>query len=309
MRYPQLRWRPDVQSDSPHGLSVLVPATGTSLLRDKLTDLCKLSAWVTEVVVCFNGVGDDLEALREILAEPRPIECLLSISSPFNKAIALRQGLNVATSARILYTDVDCLIYGVPEDIQPVIDSSDVCSFLVLRAPARSCTEVRAKLLRRKLLGKLCDAVGLLYLSARGGGYVAGNLAESIDERVLSDDLLFPAEYAATRGVRIVPSEALVFYESRSDDERRYADKLPRLIYGSAQAFRLARSPRVRASLAVEKLTKYVVVAATPIVLLCVLAAVGLPLWIAAVLLVRARLFVRTWEGLGRGIWNAPPRW
>lgn len=293
---------------SPARLSVLVPAISATSLERKLRDLRRLASWIDEVVVCFNGAERDLARVEEIVAREDVLRCVLSVTSPFNKAEALRGGLAHVSSTRILYSDVDCLIHGEPGELRPVLETDDVCTFLVLRATPRSKHEVLLKLARRRVLARVYRALGLVYLSARGGGYVAGDMTDVIDERVLSDDLVFPAEHAAARGVRVVPSEALVFYEAHADG-RRYADKLPRLIYGSFQAARLARARRLRASLAVEKLAKYLLVAAVPPAALGAIAARRLPPWLGLALLFRARLFVRTWEGVLRGVGDRPPRW
>lgn len=297
-------------AESSRRLSVLVPTTGEERLGEKLRDLQKLEPWLAEIVVCFNGPEAEVAAVAAVVdTTPTACPCILVDSKPFSKAAAFREGLTRATSERVLYTDADCLIHGKPGDLLSVLDSDDVSSFLVLRRPTGSKLEVRAKLARRQTLASLYERLGLLYLSARGGGYVAGNLDGVLDERALSDDLLFPAEWAAQTGAQIVPSGALVFYEARSKDSRRYLDKLPRLIYGSFQAARLAHSRRVRASIAVQKLAKYVVVAATPFVVVGGLAVMRLPLWPGAILLLCTRLFLRTWEGFVRGIWDLPPRW
>ena len=290
-------------------LSAIVPCVDGAHLAQKLDDLAALELWLAEIVVCFNGPEEELDPVRAIAESPRATRCVVSISPPLNKARALKDGLAHVTTGRILYTDVDCLLARAPGDLVDDLRSEDVRSFLVLRAPTRSEREIRTKLGRRRALGALYRHAGLLYLSARGGGYIAGDISETIDERALSDDLLFPAEYAAAHGRGIIPSEALVFYEAREEGRRRYTDKLPRLIYGSFQAVRLARSRRVRASIVVQKLAKYVLVALTPPAVVATLALMGLPLWPALLLLPASRLFIRTWEGLARGIRGAQPRW
>jgi hypothetical protein len=290
-------------------LTALIPCVGPGLLPEKLRDLERLSAWLEEVVVCFNGDPASRLAVEQVVGEPRPYSCRVSLSRPFNKGAALRAGLEGVRTQRVLYTDVDCLLYGEPVALDETILADDVCSFLVLRGPSRRPSGVRLKLARRRILGRVYDALGLYYLSVRGGGYVAGNMSEAIEDSVFSDDLVFSAEHAARSGARIVPSGALIFYEALVQDGRRYDDKIPRLIYGSFQAARLTRSGRLRRSLVVQKLAKYVGVALVPPGTVVALRMAGLPIWPAAALVLRWRLFLRTWEGIARGAVDAPPRW
>lgn len=287
-------------------LAAVVPAVGGSFLDEKLADLARIREWLDLVVVCFNGPESELEVVRQA-ADRAPLPVRVSVSPPFGKARALSDGLGLVGERRVLYTDVDCLIHGEPRDLAEVVKGSDVFSFLVLRSLPRGERAVRWKLLRRRFLGRMYDRIGLPYLCVRGGGYVTDDLREVIQEQAMSDDLLFSAEHAARSGRRIVPSEALVFYEAA--DARPYVDKLPRLIFGTFQAFRLARSGRVRMSLLVQKILKYTIVALAPAIAVGVLWLADLPVWLAAVLIVRWRMFVHTWEGVARGVLGKKPRW
>lgn len=292
-------------------LAVLIPCVGPEHLSRKLADFTKLGVVVDHVVLCFNGPPGDLEAVAE-LARQSPVQpCRVSKSEPYRKAAALNAGLELAQSDRILFSDVDCFLRGEPDitEVQRLVAGDDVIAFPVLRRPRSNPRQLQWTLARRHAVQRTMSALGLYYIGVRGGGYIAGDLRGSLPPQTWSDDMVGPANWAARRGSSIVASHALIFEELPAD-RGGYVRKLPRLIYGSFQAVRLSPHRRVKASIAIMKLAKYVLVAASPLLALAGLALLGLPLWLPLLLLLPlARTILLTWEGIVRGVLDRPPTW
>ena len=289
-------------------LSVMVPCTDSRYLRDKLRDCEKLSGVEYEVIVCYNGRANGLREVREIVEGVGAGRTLVCSSEPFNKNEALRAGLAVARSDRILYSDVDCLMLGEPDpvEVRHLVSGAPVVSFPVLRRAGRaSCI---LAILKRTLFSEFYRGIGLHYLSVRGGGYLCGNYARFLRRDVYHDDMLYPLEFAESSATWVQCSDVLVFYE-RAESARDYVRKIPRLVYGSLQAARLTRYRRVRLSIVIQKHVKYFVFAFSPVLAVLVVLAVGLPPAWGALSLLPWRALVGTWQGILAGLAGRPPGW
>lgn len=292
------------------GLTAIVPCVRAQGLGQKLDDLRRLRPVLEEVLICFNGTEADEPAVSALVSASGLPACRLIRSRPFAKADALLAGAAEAANSRILYTDDDCLLWGDPnlDELARALETKDVVSFLVLRRADASARRVRAHLLRRRLQRNLVSAVGLLYLGARGGGYISGDVRGRLHPAAYQDDLFGSAEWAASEGVSVVVSSALVFQEAPRPSAS-YRRKLPRLMYGSFQALRISQYPRVQASIVVLKLGKYLVVGALPALVPLGLWLADQPLWLVLALVPGARTFALVWEGIVRGITDRPPTW
>lgn len=292
------------------GLTAIVPCVRALGLGQKLDDLGRLRPVLEEVLICFNGTADDEPAVSALVSASGLPACRLIRSRPFAKADALLAGAAQAASSRILYTDDDCLLWGDPDldELARVLETKDVVSFLVLRRADASARRVRAHLLRRRLQRNLVSAVGLFYLGARGGGYISGDVRGCMHPAAYQDDLFGSVEWAASEGVSVVVSSALVFHEAPRPSAL-YRRKLPRLIYGSFQALRISRYRRVKASIVVLKLGKYLVVGTLPGVVVLGLWLADQPLWLVFALAPGTKTFALVWEGIARGLFDWPPSW
>ncbi len=289
-------------------LSVIVPCTDARYLRVKLDDFRKLRRIPLDIIVCYNGPEEGLAAALEAVSGAWDSAAVLCRSQPFNKNLALAKGLELARFDRILYTDVDCLLYGDPdlERLDELLRTTDVVSFPVFR----STNALRVVVARagRRVWAYTWTLFRIPYLSFRGGGYVCGNFRELIRADLYGDDCVYSLEYAMSHGHRIVISEALEFYEL-PEGARDYPSRLPRLIYGGFQAFRVAKYPRAKLAILLQKQLKYLAVALSPALAVLFCYAVGLPSLLGLAVLVRARTITKTWQGIWIGMWDRPPRW
>ncbi len=294
-------------------ISVIVPLTNAAHIERKINDCEALSGIEHEVVFCYNGPDSGFGEVETIVERKGNPRVRLVKSTPFNKNIAIKAGLDVARYDRCLYTDVDCCFYG-PIDVQGLvrdIRSDNVVSFIVLRSTSDSKLKVLRRVRELKFAG--LRFLHQYYLCVRGGGYISGNVSSMIRPDILSDDLYYPLEFCDRHRANIVVSNSVTFAED-DNDKTPYVNKLPRLMFGAFQGFRLVKSMRAKVSILTQKLLKYFAVAFSPLIVAAILVSARVNIIVALALAlifswVKRKYLIKTWQGIKCGLLDRKPEW